>query len=116
MKNANDQLRDFTGTTQWFRHPLFGKLYTEGVQHMAETFSAYWFIELVFCHQLKAKVNAHLFQTWSLRRIVRNQFLAVATDGNDNIISKQIIPFSDFPADELTLYFVDNVLLLPSEY
>ena len=52
----------------------------------------------------------------NLKRINRDRFLAAATDGNDNIITKQVIPYSSFLADELTLYFVDDVLLLPSEY
>jgi hypothetical protein len=116
MKNANDQLSAFTGTTQWFKHPLFEKLYTDGVKYMAEKFEAYWLIDLVFSHQLTSKVRNEQFQTWVLKRIEGNSFIAIATDGNDNIIAIQHIPFSDFDADELTLYYVDNVLLLPSEY
>jgi hypothetical protein len=115
MAHANDQLRDFTGTTQWFRH-FTGYTYTEGVKAMAEQFSAYWFIDLVMSHQTNSKVRAQEFQTWELKRIGGDRFLAAATDGNDNIIAKQDIPFSDFAADTLKLYFTDGVLLLPSEY
>lgn len=115
MVNANDQLRDFTGTTQWFKH-FSGSLYTEGVQYMAERFQAYWFIDLVMSHQVNPKVRAHGFQTWDLHRIDDRQFIAVATDGNDNIIAKQVIPFSDFKADRLKLFYCEHVLLLPSEY
>ena len=115
MTNANDQLRDFTGTSQWFSH-FTGFTYTEGVQAMAEMFSAYWFIDLVMSHQTNPKVRAQEFQTWELKRIADSRFLAVATDGNDNIIAKQGIPFSDFKADSLKLYFTGDVLLLPSEY
>ncbi|MES2648086.1 MAG: hypothetical protein V4717_14510 [Bacteroidota bacterium] len=116
MKNANDQLAAFTGTTKWFKHPLFGKLYTEGVKHMAETFGAYWLIDVVFSHQLLSKVKNEAFQTWTLKRITGNSFIVVATDGNENIIASQQIPFSDFNADVLTLFYTDDVLMLPSEY
>ena len=116
MKNANDQLAVFTGTTQWFKHPLFEKFYTVGIKYMAETFSAFWLIDLVFSHQLTPKVRNEQFQTWVLKRIAGNSFIAIATDGNDNIIAQQQIPFSDFDADELTLFYVDDTLLLPSEY
>ena len=115
MAHANDQLRDFTGTSQWFRH-FTGYTFTDGVKAMADMFSAYWFIDLVMSHQLTPKVKAEEFQTWDLNRIAGDRFLAVATDGNDNIIAKQGIPFSDFAADSLKLYFTGGVLLLPSEY
>ncbi len=115
MKNANDQLRDFTGTSQWFKH-FTGLLFTEGVKHMAETFKAYWFIDLVMSHQVNANVRKHPFQTWTLKRLLDSKFAAIATDGNDNVIAKQVIPFSDFEADELTLWLEEGVLLLPSEH
>ena len=115
MKNANDELRQFTGTENWYRHML-GGLYTDGVQHMAETFQAYWLIDLVFSHQSNPRLKAESFQTWDLTRIKNNEFLAACTDGNDNILCKQLIPFSDFSADQLRLLFCDGVLLLPSEY
>jgi hypothetical protein len=69
MAHANDQLRNFTGTTKWFRH-FTGYTYTEGVQAMAAQFSAYWFIDLVMSHQTNLKVRAHEFQTWDLKRQV----------------------------------------------
>jgi hypothetical protein len=37
-------------------------------------------------------------------------------DGNGTIIYTQHIPFTDFPLKEITFYFTDNVILLPSEY
>ena len=39
-------LRQFTGTETWFRHPLARKvLYTEGVQYVAEQGGAYWLLD-----------------------------------------------------------------------
>jgi hypothetical protein len=36
-------LRQFTGTEHWYRHPLARKvLYTDGVQHVTEKGKAYW--------------------------------------------------------------------------
>jgi len=37
-------------------------------------------------------------------------------DGNGNPIYTQEIPFTDFPLDEMKLYFANNVIHLPSEY
>ena len=38
------------------------------------------------------------------------------SDGNGNVFTEQQYHITDFPLDELRLYFVDNTLLLPSEY
>jgi hypothetical protein len=37
-------------------------------------------------------------------------------DGNGNVVYTQEIPFTDFPLDEVRLYFANNVIHLPSEY
>jgi hypothetical protein len=116
MKNANDQLREFTGTCQWYRHPLSGHLFTDGVKAMADLFKAWWLIDLVMSHQLSQALQAEPFQTWKLNRIEGDRFVAIATDGNRKEIARQEIPFSDFEADAVSLYFTDGVLLLPSEY
>ena len=36
--------------------------------------------------------------------------------GNGNPVYTQEIPFTDFPLDEVKLYFANNVIHLPSEY
>ena len=37
-------------------------------------------------------------------------------DGNDNTVYTKEIPFTDFPADEITLWFANNTIYLPSEH
>jgi hypothetical protein len=37
-------------------------------------------------------------------------------DGDGNIAFTKELEFTDFPLDEIRLYFTDNTLLLPSEY
>jgi hypothetical protein len=115
MKSANDDLRDFTGTQDWYRH-FTGLLYTDGVLAMAEKFQAFWLIDLVFSHQLTPQVKAEPFQKWVLKRTDSDCFLAIADDGNGKVIAEQEIPFSDFAADLVTLFYTAGVLLLPSEY
>lgn len=115
MKNANDDLRDFTGTQDWYRH-FTGLLFTDGVLAMAEKFQAFWLIDLVFSHQVTPEVKAQPFQKWVLKRTEGDCFLAVADDGNGVVIAEQVIPYSDFAADQVTLFYTAGVLLLPSEY
>ena len=115
MKNANDELSNFTGTQDWYRH-FTGLLYTDGILAMAEKFQAYWLIDLVFSHQLSPEVKVQPFQKWVLKRVENDAFIAIADDGNDLVIAEQEIPFSDFDADIVTLFYTAGVLLLPSEY
>ena len=115
MKNANDELSYFTGTQDWCRH-FTGLLYTDGILAMAEKFQAYWLIDVVFSHQLSPEVKAQPFQKWVLKRVKGDSFIAIADDGNDLVIAEQEIPFSDFAADIVTMFYTAGVLMLPSEY
>jgi hypothetical protein len=114
-KNANDNYEQFTGTENWYKHWL-GLRYTDGVKQVADDYGAYWFIDLIGSHQNDPKVRAEGFQVWKLSRVKDDKFKAVCEDGNDNKITSQDIDYSDFKDDELTFWFVDNVILLPSEY
>ena len=56
------------------------------------------------------------FQLWKL--VVRPDQTGTVTcgDGNNAIIYTQELEHTDFPLDEITLYFTNNTILLPSEY
>ena len=110
-------LRQFTGTETWFRHPLARKvLYTEGVQYVAEQGGAYWLLDTLAFAQAIPAVAAESFQFWTLT-VHPNQTATLACeDGNGKVVHTQEIPFTDFPLDEIKFYFTDNVILLPSEY
>jgi hypothetical protein len=64
----------------------------------------------------KAVAAAQEFQVWKLA--VRPDRTATLTrdDGNGNVVFAKEIEHTDFPLDEITLYFVNNVIHLPSEY
>lgn len=40
----------------------------------------------------------------------------IYTDGNDTVLEKHGYRVTDFPLDELRLFFVNDTLMLPSEY
>lgn len=117
MQHANDHFQHFRCTEQYHRHSL-AKIYfyTDGVKALADHCQCYWLIDVILCHQLHASVRAQDFQVWSLKRIQDYQFQVLATDGNDNKIVTQKIPFSDFPYDTAVIWLTKNFLLLPSEY
>ncbi len=60
-------------------------------------------------------IKGEAFQVW---KIVKEGTKATITvkDGNKRIIKTFQFSYTDFPLDEFTLWFVDGVLLLKSEY
>ena len=111
------ELRNFHGTETWFRHEIFRMFtYTEGVQFLAEQAGAYWLIDQIFGLQYESiTVRKELFQFWKLKA-ESNIGLLTCEDGNGNTVFSLTVSFTDFPMKEISLYFTDNVLLLPSEY
>ena len=117
MTNANKFFETFIGSEKFHRYGMATEfIYTEGVKAVVEKCEAYWFLDLIISHQMFESVSKEPFQVWTLKRLLEFQFIALATDGNDNWVSSQKIPFSDFPYDSVTIWLVDKCLLLPSEY
>lgn len=110
-------LRNFCGTETWFRHPFFPKfLYTEGVQFLAQEAGAYWLVEMIFGFQAIETVKAESFQTWDLTLGEGHTATLSCGDGNGRIVFTHSLTFTDFPLDTIRLFFIDNVLLLTTEY
>jgi len=109
-------LKQFSGTTQWYKHPLFQKfVYTDGVRFLAVNAGAYWLLEFIFSNQLLPEIKAEGFQVWKIT-VVGTKATIVMEEGNDKMIKSFNISYTDFPLDSFTLWFVDGALLLPSEY
>ncbi|MET3969114.1 DUF6876 family protein [Bradyrhizobium sp. S3.9.1] len=117
-KLTHADLRQFTGTGQWFRHSLMRTMtYTEGVQYLAETGGAYWLVDKVATLQLEPKVRTEEFQSWKLKvNLEKTTAALTCDDGNGNIVHSETIDFTDFPLDEVELWVEGNVILLPSEH
>ena len=114
---AKSDLRQFTGTENWYRHSIVRKvLYTDGVQYVAQHGGAYWLIDEIAFAQCDPKYAAEEFQFWKLTVDPRHSAILTCTDGNDRLISEKHISFTDFPLDEICFYFTGNVILLTSEY
>lgn len=113
-----EDLRQFTGSEFWYRHPIDRKvLFTDGAKHVADTGGAYWLLdEIATIQPYEPKIAAEAFQVWKLT--VRPDHTATLScgDGNGNTVFTKEIEFTDFPLDEIELWFTNDVILLPSEY
>ncbi len=107
---TENELRQFTGTEQYYRHYL-GGLYTDGVQYMAGKAGAFWLLDVIFSYRRKEP-----FQVWKLKVKDRIGVVTMREDTGQPVKVRQEIPYTDFPLAEIKLYLIDGVLLLPSEY
>lgn len=106
----------FTGTEQLWEHKTFyGKLMlTDGCNYIREKAQCRWLFDLIKSYQPKLKSEE--FQKWVLERVSDMDFLVTCDDGDNNILVRQKIPFSDFPLNGITVWKVDEVVMLPREY
>jgi hypothetical protein len=110
-------LRQFTGSEHWYRHHLVRKiLYTDGAQYVAEHGDAHWLLDEISFAQSLANVAAERFQVWELSVAINRTAGLVCSDGNGRVAYVKTLDWTDFPLDEISFYFIDNTILLPSEY
>lgn len=114
-------LSQFYGSGKLFFHPLFrGINYTDGVHFLMHN-GAGWLVEAILSHALHtAAVRKEEFVVATLKvnpRTATKSRNAVLSfdDGNDNVVAKQVIDYTDFPLDEISFYVENGVLMLPSE-
>lgn len=117
-------LRQFTGSENWYRHGLNRNiLYTDGVRFVAERAGAFWLLDTIVLAQIvESKIRREGFQVWTLTvrqgEASKTSGAAILTcgDGRGNDVYRQTIDFTDFPLPDITLWLTDRTLLLPSEY
>ncbi|MDT0641887.1 hypothetical protein RM553_03490 [Zunongwangia sp. F363] len=115
-------LQHFHGSETIFQIPLLRIRYTNGLKYLAEAAECFWLITdaSVIAQNL---MNQSEFITIDFKRLSEDkqdftgyEAEIIYTDGNDNILEKHGYRATDFPLDELRLFFVNNTLMLPSEY
>lgn len=114
--NAEDLLQ-FSGTEQYFKNQSMPDVvYTDGVKHLLETRECYWLGQLIVSnYKWNTLLKDQPFITCELTTD-SSEGTVVFTDGNDTILYEEKIPFTDFPDKGVSIWLVDGVLLLPSEY
>jgi len=130
MSLTTDDLAQFTGSEQFFRH-WFNRavIYTEGVQYVAENGGAYWLIDAIASHIGSRTFNQaaarderiQLIHFWKLAVNPHHSADLTATpDSGEPPFLRQQIPYTDFPLQEMDVWAQHNgegfTLMLPSEY
>ena len=116
---THNDLSQFIGTTKYYQN-IFGLKYTDGVQYLAEHGEAYWLIDAISSWQSHSKISndpmLQSIQFWKL--IVNDDSSAqlVCERDKDDVVISQDIAYTDFPLNQITLYYQQGVLMLPSEY
>jgi len=117
-KLSESDLNQFTGSENWYRHGINRNvLFTDGAKYVADEGGAYWLLDEIALIQPHNKaVAAEEFQAWKLT--VRPDRTATLTcdDGNGRIVYTKEIEYTDFPLDEISLWFANNTIYLPNEH
>jgi len=112
-------LSEFTGNGRLHRHPLVTSIaFTDGAKYVADEAGAYWLLhEIAFAQRFEKKITAKKFQVWTLTvNADRSATLVCENEDNNTVYSKALPPFTNFPAQGITLWCRNNVICLPSEH
>ena len=127
---THDELRQFTGDLERFRHGLNRRvIYTPGVKHLAERAGAYWLIDdiaiLIGSPEMRraAEANANFreMQFWKLTVAAEGSAKLSCHDGNGLTAGTGFnYGFTDFPLDQVEIWAAFDgehwTLYLPSEH
>ena len=108
----------FTGSESFTRFGLWRTLATEGAIYTAEALGAFWLLDEIAANNLaQPRVRLAEFQVWKLKVDVAKSTARLSVeDGNDRELWAKVIPFTDCPVEDVTLWHIGGVILLPTEY
>ena len=110
-------LQQFTGTKNYYLH-IFNQQYlflTDGAQFIRKEAKASWLFDRILCLQKYRKISKLSFQIWRIRKESKRQWILGCLDKDANVLYGKRIGNIDFPVDELELWIIDRVALLPLE-
>lgn len=111
-------IKNSTGTEAYHKFSLIPgyPVITDGVLALAEAAGCFWLLDAIGSYQNNHKLNRE-FQVWKLG-VDEESSSAVLRGYNDTneLVITQEIEFTDFPLDTVTIYCIDGVILLPTEY
>ena len=117
MTITQDQLSNFYGTSQWYKHWTGNLTFTDGIQYLNSN-GAGWLVDAIASYQGSRKLSTQRmrdFQLWKLKVNGNAAVLTCREDTGKPAAITQEIEYTDFPFD-IKIYVEGGVMLLPSEH
>lgn len=117
---TKSDLKQFCGSIEFTKHSLFGYRYTEGITYLAENAGAYWLLDAIHSWQNEKSVRndpmLQELQFWKLAVRDDNSATLTCRKDDNQVVVAQDIEYTDFPLDSVLIYYIEGLMLLPSEY
>jgi hypothetical protein len=101
----------FNGTDNYWKHP-FGLIYTDSVKDFAEEKTAYWTLDIVASYLPILRKYDFLVIFFNVDD-GRCSFFAIEDTGEPDVV-RQEIEYTDLTVS-IKLYFIDGILMFPSD-
>jgi hypothetical protein len=118
---TREALSNFWGSQSFFRHWMARTIvFTEGCEFLNANHAS-WLVDAVISHVTHTpKVSREDFVVATLKVNLENKSaVLIFDDGNDNVLAKQEIEYTDFPLPEIVFYVENNgegkTMMLTSE-
>ena len=122
VNEIKEGLQHFHGSEMFYSIPLIRTRFTDGLKYLANVADCFWLVTDTSVIA-KSLMNRSEFITIDFKRLSEEkqdysgyEAEIIYSDGNNNVLTKQGYHSTDFPLDELRLFFVNDTLMLPSEY
>ena len=116
-EDIESQLAHCCGGESYYK-TMFPNLYfTEGIKTLRDLCSCQWLIDAILSYQPKCIKDPMLkeCQFWDLKK-EKNSWMLICRRDKEDVAFTQRIGSSDFPLDSITIWVMDGIILLPSEY
>ena len=121
-EELKNRLGSYYGTERYYKFSLLSSaVMTDGVKYFCDTCSCYWLIDNIFIKGLQKVANDYSFLILFIKVSKKgNVKVTVKEDSGEDMPVLFSMKGKDLlniiPSGEYKLYYINNVLLLPSEY
>tara|TARA_R110000744_G_scaffold243283_2_gene360208 strand:+ start:551 stop:1060 length:510 start_codon:yes stop_codon:yes gene_type:complete len=117
-----ERLQHFNGSLVLYQIPLIKTKFTEGIRYLAQAGNCFWLVTDTSV-VAKSLVDKSRFISIDFRKFTEEEKSTMGyeakidySDGNGHIYETHKYHLNNFPLDEIRLFFVEDTLMLPSEY
>ena len=121
-RKIKERIQHFNGSLVLYQIPIIRTKFTEGIRYLAQVGNCFWLVTDTSV-VAKSLVDKSRFITIDFRKFTQEEkdiqgYEAKIdySDGHGHIYETHKYHLNNFPLDEIRLFFVDDTLMLPSEY